>query len=137
MAGRSLKVSLQGMEQAKRALLRNSLNKKALALELGIARSTVHNFFSGKAVDRFNFEEICKRLGLEWQEIVDMPPSKPETEEIQHTISKNPDFVGREDATADSTSEDDLNELVQRVRSCCYDKIQGMIGSLAISKNKF
>jgi len=131
MAGRSLKVSLLGMEKAKRALLRNSLNKKALAVELGMARSTVSNFFSGKAVDRLNFEEICKRLSLEWQEIVDMPPSKPETEEIQHTISKNPDFVGREEAITD------LNNLVNQGGKVILIQAEGGVGKTTLAQKWF
>lgn len=71
MKGRSLQASSEGINKAEKSLIRNCLTKKALAQELGIARSTVHNFFSSKPVDRLNFEEICQKLGLSWQEIAD------------------------------------------------------------------
>jgi transcriptional regulator with XRE-family HTH domain len=100
MNGRSLKASPRGIEQAKQALTRNSLNQAALARELGLSRSTITNFFRLIGVDRLNFEEICIRLGLDWQEIVDIPASEPETEQLQQTTSKNADFVGREEAIA-------------------------------------
>ena len=76
MTGRSLQASPKGIEQAATALNRNSLNKKVLAEELELALSTVTNFFGGKPVDRLNFEEICKKLGLDWREIVARPPGQ-------------------------------------------------------------
>jgi hypothetical protein len=45
MAIRGLKESPEGIKKAELALFRNSLNKKALAGELGIVRSTVSRFF--------------------------------------------------------------------------------------------
>ncbi|BAY74879.1 NACHT domain family protein [Nostoc linckia NIES-25] len=86
MIKRGLKASLKGIEQANKALTRNVLNKKALALDLGIARSTVHNFFSSKPIDRFNFEEICKRLGLDWEDIVDIPSNEFEIDALQNNL---------------------------------------------------
>jgi len=100
MIKRGLKASLKGIEQANKALTRNVFNKKALALDLGIARSTVHNFFNSKPIDRFNFEEICKRLGLDWEDIVDIPASEPRTEQVQDPIINDNNFVGREEAIA-------------------------------------
>ena len=96
MAGRSLKASKDGIEKAKKALSRNSLNQKALAQELGLARSTVTNFFRCIPIDRLNFEEICQRLGLEWQEIIDpsvfsAPPLDPYTQSWRcvHTLTQH------------------------------------------------
>jgi predicted NACHT family NTPase len=54
-------------------------------------------------------------------------------EEAQaETVSKNPDFVGREEAIAESTSENELDELVRRVREKRYSKIQDQCGTLRI-----
>ncbi|MFN6482715.1 MULTISPECIES: NACHT C-terminal helical domain 2-containing protein [unclassified Nostoc] len=131
MTGRSLKASLKGIEQANKALTRNALGKKALALELGIARSTVHNFFSGKAIDRLNFEEICKRLGLDWQDIVTIPVCKSQTEEHQNPTSKNYDFVGREDAIAH------LNNLVNEGAKVILIHAEGGIGKTTLATKWF
>ena len=123
MTGRSLKASLKGIEQANKALTRNALGKKALALELGIARSTVHNFFNGTAIDRLNFEEICKRLGLDWKKIVDIPANEPRTEQLQDTTINNNNFVGREEALAH------LEQLVSK-----GTKIIGIYGKGGVGK---
>ncbi len=72
----SLKASLQGIEAAKKALLRNGLTQKALAEDLGISRSTISKFFNGKTVERYVFDDICERLELNWKEIFEPPPDE-------------------------------------------------------------
>jgi predicted NACHT family NTPase len=129
MTGRSLTASTEGIEKANKALNRNNWSKKALAEELELARSTVSNFFRCKPVDRLNFEEICKKLALDWQEIVDRPTSEPEPAVVEGVTWKNPDFVGDEEAIANPTSKD-VDSLVQEVRRCYHDKIQYQCGTL-------
>ncbi|HEY9813782.1 MAG TPA: NACHT domain-containing protein, partial [Candidatus Sericytochromatia bacterium] len=111
----SLGASQEGIEKAGKALTYQCLTKKALAIDLGIARSTVQNFFKGTPVSRLNFEEICQRLNLDWQEIVARPSSELDPAQ-EETVAKNTDFVGREEAIADSTSENELDELIQKAR---------------------
>ena len=89
MAIRGLKASLEGIKKAEQALVRNSLNKTALARELGIVRSTVSRFFKPEPVERLNFEEICTRLGLDWRDIIANPLTETETEEKEQS---NPHF---------------------------------------------
>jgi predicted NACHT family NTPase len=88
MTGRSLQASTEGIEKAEKALRRNSLTKKALAEHLGISRSTVTNFFSKKSVDRLNFEEICQKLGLEWQEIVTVQEAQDSNFELDALVQQ-------------------------------------------------
>jgi hypothetical protein len=90
MAGRSLKLSQPGQQQARQALLVRNLTQKAVATELAIASwSTVSKFFNGKPVDRFIFQEICEALNLDWQEVV----AKPEELGSGHTsIERNQTF---------------------------------------------
>jgi WD40 repeat protein len=103
MTGRSLQASSEGIEKAKRALNYNNLTQKALAKERGIASwSTVSKFFNGKPVDRSIFMEICDELGLDCQEIAARAPSESKPVAVEGTASNNPDFVGREEAIADS-----------------------------------
>ncbi|MEH2228939.1 MAG: NACHT domain-containing NTPase [Nostoc sp.] len=73
MSGRSLSCSLEGIQKAKRALIRCSLTQKALAEDLEVTRQPIGKFFTGKPVDRNLFVQICDRLDLEWEEIVAEP----------------------------------------------------------------
>ena len=68
-ARRSIVASATGIQQAKQALERRNFTQKSLALELGMAVSTIHNFFHRTPIYRTNFEEICTFLGLNWQDI--------------------------------------------------------------------
>lgn len=72
MSKRGIQASTEGIAKAKQALTRNSLNQSALAKELELSRSTVTNFFRRIPIERSNFEDICRMLGLEWREIVDL-----------------------------------------------------------------
>lgn len=72
MAGRSLKLSEQGQQQARQALMYRNLTQKAIAYERAIASwSTVNKFFNGKPIDRFIFQEICTVLELDWQAVTE------------------------------------------------------------------
>ncbi len=70
---RSLRVQQACIGTVKLAVKRNGfLNQRVLAEDIGLARSTVSNFLTGKPVDRVVFEEICDRLSLNWQDIADL-----------------------------------------------------------------
>jgi transcriptional regulator with XRE-family HTH domain len=67
---RSLKVQQDCINKVKLALSRNGFpSQRALAEDVGFARATVSNFLTGKPVDYNTFEELCRRLGLDWREI--------------------------------------------------------------------
>ncbi|MBW4502920.1 MAG: NACHT domain-containing NTPase [Scytonema hyalinum WJT4-NPBG1] len=83
MTGRSLCCSIEGIEKARKALIRFSLTQKALAQELEVTRQPIGKFFTGKPVDRNLFVQICDRLELEWEEVIAEPPSEPEVEANQ------------------------------------------------------
>lgn len=83
MSSRSLRVAPEYLEKVKSAVQRNKFpSQKALAIELGIALSTVSNFLNGKPVDFLNFTEICEKLGLDWQAIAQIPGKETEAEKI-------------------------------------------------------
>lgn len=70
---RSLKVGQQYLEQVKLALKRNNFpSQRALAIDLGLALSTVSRFLTGKTVDYATFVDICGHLKLDWQEVADL-----------------------------------------------------------------
>ena len=75
---RSLKVRQDCIGIVKLAVRRNGFpSQQALAEELGLARSTVVNFLTGKPVDRAVFEDICQRLSLDCREIAEFDLETP------------------------------------------------------------
>lgn len=93
--GRSLRLSTAGIERAREALVRRNLIQKSLEEE-GIASwSTINKFFTGKPVARTIFLEICHRLDLNWEEIVDSPPiSEDEEPSAAYHAAPNPPESG-------------------------------------------
>ncbi len=83
---RSLRVKQDCLELVKLALRRNGFpSQRALAEDVGFARATVSNFLMGKPVDFATFEELCRRLALDWSEIANL-----NYEVSSQTINKNP-----------------------------------------------
>jgi DNA-binding Xre family transcriptional regulator len=67
---RSLRVRQDYINKVKLALSRNGFpSQRSLAEDVGFALATVSNFVTGKPVDYTTFEELCRKLGLNWQEI--------------------------------------------------------------------
>ncbi len=70
---RSLRVRTECVEKVKLALRHNGFpSQRALSEEVGFALATVSNFLTGKPVDYGTFEELCRRLALDWREISDL-----------------------------------------------------------------
>ncbi|MDM9380142.1 AAA-like domain-containing protein [Chlorogloeopsis sp. ULAP01] len=89
---RSLKVRQDFIEKVKLAVRRNGFpSQQALAEELGMARSTIVNFLTGKPVDRAVFVDICQKLALNCQEIAEFDMETPlvSTTETQIESSRN------------------------------------------------
>lgn len=67
---RSLKIRHDCIDQVNVAVTRNGYpNQRSLAHDAGLALATVSKFLTGKAVNYANFEELCRRLNLDWREI--------------------------------------------------------------------
>ncbi|AFY93205.1 hypothetical protein Cha6605_2119 [Chamaesiphon minutus PCC 6605] len=67
---RSLRVQENCIERVKLALNRNGFpSQRSLAEDVGFALATVNKFLTGKAVDYTTFEELCRKLELDWREI--------------------------------------------------------------------
>ncbi|HAG80893.1 MAG TPA: hypothetical protein DCL61_06905 [Cyanobacteria bacterium UBA12227] len=117
MAKRSLQASAQGIKEAKIALDCKNLTQKAITTELQIASwSTVNKFFTGQAVDRRIFIEICEALDLEWDEIAikgksDRPLSI--SDQIPNATVANPNLGDRQ-PTVDSPNLLEESALVER-----------------------
>ena len=67
---KSIKVSNDRIKQVNMALGVNGYpSQRALAYDTGLSLSTISNFLTGKPVSYTSFEELCRILNLDWQEI--------------------------------------------------------------------
>ncbi|PZU95372.1 MAG: hypothetical protein DCE90_12545 [Pseudanabaena sp.] len=66
---RSLRASDDGIKRIKSAMKQGGFTQEAFAKALGISRSVITVLFRGEAIDRANFEELCKFLELDWRDI--------------------------------------------------------------------
>jgi DNA-binding Xre family transcriptional regulator len=67
---RSLRVQQDCIDRVRLALNRNGFpSQRSLAEDVGFALATVNKFLTGKAVDYTTFEELCRKLELDWREI--------------------------------------------------------------------
>lgn len=116
MVKRSLQASLTGIQQAKRAFARKGWTQDNLAAEVNLkTRQPIWRFFSGRAVERHTFIEICSVLELNWREIATNPPAE---------------FLEIEEYTKPSVLH--IDTLVEQVRSQRFDKIQDQCGILQL-----
>jgi transcriptional regulator with XRE-family HTH domain len=67
---RSLKVRHDCIAKVKLAVTDNGYpNQRVLARDTGLSLSTISNFLTGKPVSYHSFEQMCRILNLDWQEI--------------------------------------------------------------------
>jgi predicted NACHT family NTPase len=66
-----LKASPKGRKKAKMAMINKALSEVKLAEEIKIDISTVLEFFECQLIDKDIFIQICERVNLNWQTIVD------------------------------------------------------------------
>jgi transcriptional regulator with XRE-family HTH domain len=109
---RSLCVHNDHIDKVKIALTHNGYpHQRALANDTGLSLATISNFLTGKPVSYANFEELCRRLNLDWREIttnvevISTPPpayaqirkKKPNLNEFQDwgTVVNISAFYGR------------------------------------------
>ncbi|WP_373542268.1 NACHT domain-containing protein [Chamaesiphon sp.] len=75
MARPSLTPNSSGLAVARQALSQQGLTQVELVRELECSRQPISNFFGGKAIEQRLFMAICQRLGLDWHEIAQTPPT--------------------------------------------------------------
>lgn len=106
---RGIKLAQAYREQARQKMRRQGFpSQNALAVELGLSRATITNFFTGIAIEYLNFVEISERLGLDWQAIAD--------QEEEPSVTPPP--------------KRDIDTLVKEVRQRCCDRIQFLCGTM-------
>ncbi|NEP00245.1 MAG: molecular chaperone Tir [Symploca sp. SIO2E9] len=117
---RSLRVSTDYIGIVKLAVRRNGyLRQKDLAEDLGLALATVSNFLNGKPVDVLNFQEICRVLGQDWQEIASLE------ENSSSSLSSSKDFESQIVITEPRHDEEEAFIYVERppIESLCYETL--------------
>lgn len=88
---RSLKVHRDCIDQVKVALTRNGYpSQQSLAYDTGLALATVSKFLTGKAVAHTNFEELCRKLDIDWREV-----STPNSLSQVNSLSNNTQLVAK------------------------------------------
>ncbi|MEH2326193.1 MAG: NACHT domain-containing NTPase [Nostoc sp.] len=116
MVKRSLQASLTGIEQARRVFALKGWTQDNLAAEVNLkTRQPVWRFFSGRPVERHTFIEICLVLELNWRDIATNPPAE---------------FMELEEYSRPPVL--DIENLVEKVRSQRFDKIQDQCGILQL-----
>ena len=113
MTKRSLRASLVGIQESKRAFDRKGWTQNSLAEAVNLkTRQPIWRFFTGQPVDRHIFFAICAILDLDWREIaLDSPADFPE---LRSRIA--------------SSAPKAVDTLVQQVRSAHHDTIQNQCG---------
>ena len=69
--GRGLVASSEGCKRARSILKARNLTQQRFSEQIGLSYTTINNFLNAKPVDRINFEEICKFLDLNWEDIAE------------------------------------------------------------------
>jgi predicted NACHT family NTPase len=126
MAKRSLQASSEGIRKAKQAFKRKGWTQEYLATEVGLeTRQPIWKFFSGKAVDRQVFHEICLILGISADEIIEESQLTKEDTSTSSEIS-----FGFE--TKKTFATDSIDALVAELRSTFSGQIQNHCGTLRL-----
>jgi tetratricopeptide (TPR) repeat protein len=94
---------------------------------MGLCRDTISKFLNGKPVDYENFKEICRKLGLDDQEIADFESDSTPTV-VNPPEETTCDFVGREEAIAD------LDQLKKEGITCVLIKGRGGVGKTLLAE---
>lgn len=115
MSKRSLKLSSEGIKQARTAIKHKGWTQKELAGFLGWSTQPIYKFFNEKTVARYIFRHICKTLNLNIQEVVD------------NSGNAKTDL----DVKTPNTSID-INALVQEVRQNVRDSIVRQCGTIRV-----
>ncbi|MEH2051528.1 NB-ARC domain-containing protein [Nostoc sp.] len=110
---RSLRIAPKYISKVRSALQHRGFPRQQdLAEELVLSRDTVSKFLNGKTVDYLNFLEICRKLDLDWQDIIDLDDSTTESADLGVSFFSydSSHWVGREEL---------VEELIKKIRGSC------------------
>ena len=109
MAERSLRATPEGIHKAKKVVKNNGWTQKEIGEQVGTTRQPIGKFFAGKPIERPTFIDICRLLGLNWEDIAEPEP----VEQNQNTSI-------------------DIEALVQEVREKIKPDIQERCGTMRV-----
>ncbi len=104
---------------ANQALTCAGWTKEELRQQVGCSKQPITHFFQGKPITQSIFIQICDRLGLNWQEISDLP-LYPGSASIQ-SVSQQPE-----------EPDYPLDQLVQDLRQKAYTSIRERCGTIRV-----
>jgi predicted NACHT family NTPase len=91
MSKRSLRASLSGIKEAKKAFIKKGWTQEALALEVNIrTRQPLWRFFTGQPIERYTFQEICLVLDLDWRSIAQIEEEATIVNPVKPSLSSEP-----------------------------------------------
>ncbi|MFM6005989.1 MAG: hypothetical protein ACKPB7_22475, partial [Sphaerospermopsis kisseleviana] len=100
---KSLMVNHNYIGKVKLALIHNGYpSQRALAYDTGLSLATVSNFLIGKPIAYHNFEELCRKLNLDWREIatsndeVTSTASRSTYKHVKKNISRDQVKIGEQ-----------------------------------------
>jgi predicted NACHT family NTPase len=121
-----IRVAPRYIPKVQRALERQGLTQQLLAEDLELGLSTINGFFNSRRIYSLNFQEICRKLGLDWREIADFPEDLPQN-------PPQPSSEAANNQTGEQLENDpSIDALVQQVRQHCHDKIQLLHGKMQL-----
>lgn len=91
MGWRSLRATLQGIQDIKKALKKNKGGQTYLAGAVGCSRQTIWSLLQGNPTDCDVFMEVCTQLGLNWEKV-----AEPELPELEQNDRQDIDTLVRE-----------------------------------------
>jgi len=109
MAERSLRATPEGIKKAKKVVKNNGWTQTEIGEQVGTTRQPIGKFFAGKPIERPSFIDICRLLGLNWEDIAEPEP----VEQNQNTSI-------------------DIDALVQEVREKIKPIIQERCGTMRV-----
>jgi predicted NACHT family NTPase len=109
MARRSLQASSQGIQILKKSFRKKKGGQTYVAGAVGCSRQTIWSLLQGNPIDCDVFMEVCKELGLNWEEIAESELPEPEQNDSQ-----------------------DIDALVREVRERIQPYIQERCGTMRV-----
>jgi hypothetical protein len=123
------RASPQGIEIAKRALLRGGFDSKSnFAQSNLLSRSTVTKFFQGQPIQLDSFKRICKALRLDWQEVV---AEQQEEKLLKRLLEEKNDYTN-----PDNKEEAEPGQTISR-EVTVLDKESQVVKAVIILKGDF
>lgn len=121
---RSLQVRPDMIEQVKLAVRTGRVGSQRVLAEMAnVSLATVSNFLNGKPVDSQNFINICQKLALNWQELVNLY-----SDTASKNLSVSPNFSSVEENTKIESVASQYSEILVTLFKNIYPALRNITG---------